>query len=134
MVLVGEPEEGVGWWEVALEDPRDPESDLAVLKVRPGALATSSITKRRWQRSGKSQHHLIDPRNGEPAETEWLSVTVAAPRAAEAEVLAKALLIAGPEDGMALVSKNEETGFIAVDREGKLWGKPGGLEFIYDRQ
>jgi thiamine biosynthesis lipoprotein len=133
MVLVGEPEGGTGW-EVALEDPRDPEAELAVLKVSPGALATSSITKRRWQRSGKSLHHLIDPRNGEPAVTEWLSVTVAAPHAAEAEVLAKALLIAGPEDGMALLSKNEDVGFIAVDREGKLFGKQTGLELSYDRR
>jgi thiamine biosynthesis lipoprotein len=88
--------------------------------------------KRRWQRSGKTQHHLIDPRNGEPAETAWLSVTVAAPHAAQAEVLAKALLIAGPEEAIALAMKNEESGFIAVDREGKLWGVPTGMELFDD--
>jgi len=121
MFLIGIPE-GEKAWQIALEDPRDPHNTLAVLSGSPGAMATSSVTKRRWQLKGKIKHHLIDPRTGQPAETEWLSVTVAAPHAAGAEVFAKSLLIAGPQDSMALASRGDHIVFVAVDSEGKLWG------------
>ncbi len=84
--------------EVSIEDPLDDKSELAVLKVPPGAVATSTVTKRRWKQGNKEQHHLIDPRTQQPAETDWLSVTVVADHAAKAEVYAKSLLIGGPQE------------------------------------
>ena len=129
MYLVGAPA-GQSGWEVALEDPRQPELALAVLNVGPGAVATSAITKRSWQQGDKRQHHLIDPRRGEPAVTDWLSVTAIAPHAASAEVFAKALLIAGSTGATELLAKNGEITFIAVDRQGKLWGTPDIMEMM----
>ena len=67
MFLVGLPH-GQGAWKVGLEDPRDSEQNVAVLHVGPGAVATSSITKRRWRQGGEEHHHLIDPRTGKSAE------------------------------------------------------------------
>ena len=75
MFMMGLPA-GEEAWRVALEDPRDPDQTLAVLRVGLGAVATSSIMKRRWQQGKLVRHHLIDPRSGQPAETDWLSVTV----------------------------------------------------------
>ena len=86
---------GETYWEVALEDPRDPDGSLATLRVGPGAVATSSVSSRRWQQGARTMHHLIDPRTQQPAQTDWLSVTVVAPDIITAEVFAKALLIAG---------------------------------------
>ncbi len=120
MYLCGLPANQVGW-EVSLEDPSNPEQDLALLRVGPGAVATSSITKRNWLLDGRLKHHLIDPRRGEPADTEWLSVTVIAPQAAAAEVFAKVLLIGGSDLAMELVPEDSEISFIAVDREKSLW-------------
>src|SRR5207245_3146416 len=50
----------------------------AVVHVQSGGLATSSRAKRRWQRGGKWQHHLIDPGTGRPSESLWTDVTVSA--------------------------------------------------------
>jgi len=127
LYLMGIPDGRVDW-EVALEDPRYPDQDLAVLRVGSGAVATSSITKRNWKQGNKHQHHLIDPRSGEPAVTDWLSVTVIAPQAATAEVFAKALLIVGSDQAIEFLAKNDEIAFIAVDRQGKLWGSPESME------
>lgn len=52
MALIGLPE-GEPAWSVGLEDPLDPSRDLAVLKVGPGAVATSSIAKRRWMKGDR---------------------------------------------------------------------------------
>ena len=129
MFLTGLPA-GEKAWEVSLEDPRDPGGTLAVLNVGPGAVATSSITKRRWQQGGRLQHHLIDPRSGSPAETDWLSVTVIATSGATAEVFAKALLIAGSPEFNPIAQHNPEIAFIAVDEKGELWGSNNIWEYL----
>jgi thiamine biosynthesis lipoprotein len=129
MAMIGLPE-GEPAWPVGLEDPLDPTRDLAVLKVGQGAVATSSVAKRRWVQGNHLQHHLIDPRTGKPAQTDWLSVTVVCPRAAVAEVFAKALLIAGPDEAGTLDIDTNNIVFIAVDKQGKLWGSKRSMEVL----
>jgi thiamine biosynthesis lipoprotein len=129
MFLIGTPL-GQNAWDVALEDPRDPMQTLATLNVPTGAVATSSIMKRSWRQGESMRHHLIDPRTGEPADTDWVSVTVFAAQAAAAEVYAKTLLIAGPSQAQDFVPHNDEISFIAVDQQGRLFGSPHSMEFI----
>lgn len=129
LFMVGLPS-GQSAWEVGLEDPRDPSQNLATLQVGPGAVATSSIMKRAWLQGDRRQHHLIDPRSGAPAVTDWLSVTVIAPQAAVAEVFAKVLLIAGPDQALELLAGDGALAFIAVDRQGKLWGSQNSREYL----
>jgi thiamine biosynthesis lipoprotein len=63
---------------------------MAELTLTDGAAATSGVTKRGW--------HLIDPGTGQPARTGIVQATALAPTALEAEVRAKAALLAGPDD------------------------------------
>ncbi len=125
--MIGLPE-GQESWQIGLEDPLEPAHDLAVLHAQPGAIATSSIAKRKWLQDGRLQHHLIDPRTGKPAETDWLSVTVIAPHAAEAEVFAKALLIAGSKGAHRISFGSQKIAYIAIDQNKKLWGLNTPLE------
>jgi thiamine biosynthesis lipoprotein len=82
-------------WRVGLEDPLDPTEHLAVIEVVDSAVATSSVRVHRWVTEGRTVHHLLDPRTGEPADTGLLSVTVAGPDPAWAEVWSKVLFIGG---------------------------------------
>jgi thiamine biosynthesis lipoprotein len=127
--LIGLPEGEISW-NVTLEDPCDPTQGLAILKLGPGAVATSAVTKRRWQQAGKMQHHLIDPRTCQPADTDWLSVTVMAPHLVDAEVYAKSLLIGGSRESSALMSLAGYIEFIAVDQQKKLWGSKHSREYL----
>jgi thiamine biosynthesis lipoprotein len=81
-----------GGLEVAIDDPEDPDAELARLRLSRGALATSSVTRRAW---GPGLHHLIDPATGRPAAGPVLQATVWAPTCAEAEVGAKDALLRG---------------------------------------
>ena len=121
MFLVNLPESEPDW-EVGLENPLVPEENLAILHVLPGAVATSSITKRQWNHNGRFQHHLIDPRTGEPAQTEWLSTTVWAEQAAKAEVYAKVLLITGPGGADIFFKHQTSAAYLAVDKQGWVHG------------
>ena len=131
MFLVGLPE-GLGQWPVALEDPLQPENFLTSLQVDPGAVATSTVTKRAWQQAGKNRHHIIDPRTGEPAVSDWISVTVIAPHAYEAEVFAKALLISGPQEAEEIIRHSGMPfTYLAVDQEKKMWGNLAIMDYSY---
>jgi thiamine biosynthesis lipoprotein len=131
MFMLGLPE-GLDQWPVELEDPLQPEHSLAALKVGPGAVATSTVTKRSWKQAGRERHHIIDPRTGEPAVSEWISVTVVAPHAYEAEVYAKALLIAGPQEAEEIFRNSGiKFSYLAVDREKNIWGNQKYLESSY---
>ena len=57
------------------------------------AIATSGITKRQ----GPGWHHLIDPRTGQPAVTDLLTVSAVFDQATAADVLAKCAVIAGSD-------------------------------------
>ncbi len=131
MFMVGHPaDEQV--WRIALEDPRDPERTLAVLQVGPGAVATSSVTRRRWKQGEAIRHHLIDPRRRAPAETDWLSTTVVAARADVAEVYAKVLLMAGSRGANEMAARRDDIAFIAVDHDGNVWGSDQAKELLED--
>jgi thiamine biosynthesis lipoprotein len=78
----------------------DPFSGLHLRTVRmtAGSAATSGIGRRRWiGEDGRPAHHILDPSTAAPAFTGVVQATALAPTAAEAEVLAKAALLSGPE-------------------------------------
>jgi thiamine biosynthesis lipoprotein len=90
----GAPEGGP--WQIGIEDPvAGNDVPLAVIRLRDGAIATSSIRRRRWDHEGRPVHHLIDPTTGLPAWSGLLAVTVAGPDPAWAEVWAKTLFLYG---------------------------------------
>ena len=127
--MVGLPK-GQSYWRITLEDPSSAGRGMAVLKLRPGAIATSTITRRRWQQGGKERHHLIDPRTHEPADTDFLSVTAVAPHAAAAEAYAKSLLIAGSFEANRITANQPGIEFIAIDQNKKMWGSRNSRELF----
>ena len=131
ILFVGQPSDGLGW-DVFLEDPRDPTQMLAQLNISSGAVATSSIMKRTWRQGDKPRHHLIDPRTGEPARTEWLSVSVICPDVIAADVYAKTILIGGQRVAEKLIQEKSDLTFIAVDPRGNLTGSTNFKEYMYE--
>jgi thiamine biosynthesis lipoprotein len=82
---------------VLVEHPLTREP-ACTIPVAGGAVATSGPGRRLWcDERGRVHHHLIDPATGAPAWTGLLSATALAPTALEAETLAKAALLSGPE-------------------------------------
>jgi len=117
-IRVGGQSPDGGAWGIAVQDPTDLEQDLAVLAVESGAVATSSVARRRWLQRGEVRHHLIDPRTGRSAESDVLAATVLAPSCATAEVFAKAVVIAGAAAGSALIDQAHLAALV-VDRGGR---------------
>jgi FAD:protein FMN transferase len=109
IAALGRPDE-LGW-RVGIETG----GETITVALEDAAIATTGRDRRRWRRSGDERHHLIDPATGCPAETDLLRVTVVAPTAVEAEVLAKSLFLGGvtaaPAATAVLVSEDGRTEF-----------------------
>ncbi len=119
IVFCGYPAETPGW-QVAIEDPLNPDHSLVYLQLEPGAVATSSITKRTWQQGGVQRHHIIDPRTQEPATVDGLSVTVLSQTILEAEVYAKALLICSDSERPMLASRRPNLAYFVAWPDGRV--------------
>ncbi len=131
MFFAGTPAEGK--WQVEVEDPTDEKRTAASLEVTDGAVVTSSIAKRRWSQNGQLRHHIIDPRTGEPAQPQWASVTVIAPRADLAEAYAKALLIGGSKEAERLLRRRPGVAALCVGVDGQMWTSANAKEYLNDR-
>ena len=66
-----------------------------LVRLAAGAVATSSVSCRRWRRGGAVLHHIVDPRTGHPADGPWRTVTVAAATCADATGASTAAIVAG---------------------------------------
>jgi thiamine biosynthesis lipoprotein len=65
-------------------------------------------------------HHLIDPRSGEPAQTDILSVSVVAGRTVLAEVYAKVALILGAEQGLDYLQSLPDVAGMIYRQDGRM--------------
>ncbi|MCB9139984.1 MAG: FAD:protein FMN transferase [Caldilineaceae bacterium] len=117
IACLGKPPAGP--WLVPVEDPLEPELDIAVLSLTDQAVATSSRAYRRWMQGDSPAHHLLDPRTGAPAETTVLSATVAGERLPDVEIHAKTALILGEEAGLAYLNQLSDVYGILVTEDGR---------------
>ncbi|MFI5053236.1 MAG: FAD:protein FMN transferase [Acidimicrobiia bacterium] len=101
-------------WVVEVDDPLA-TGRTGLLSLAAGAIATSTRLRRSWSRDGRALHHLIDPRTGLPTHSGLASVTVIAGEAWRAEVLAKAVFVAGRAAAARIVADAGATGLLVTD-------------------
>lgn len=119
-IAVADPPPGETGWKVGLAplNPEDPPSVFVRLKQQ--AISTSGEARQHLVVNGKRYSHLIDPRTGEPL-TGRQTVTVIARRGIDADSLASAIAVLGPEKGLQLIAGRQDvaTYVITADDAGK---------------
>jgi thiamine biosynthesis lipoprotein len=113
---------------VAVEHPWS-DRPLALLGLADGAVATSTTLRRRWRTGGEVRHHIIDPQTGRPSDTDIGLATVVAADGWMAEVLAKAVLLAGSAHPFDIVGGTGADA-LAVDDHGRVVGTAGLAAFL----
>ncbi|MCA6216553.1 FAD:protein FMN transferase [Ideonella sp. B7] len=109
---------GQPWW-VDLESP-DPACPLPPTRVAlHGLSVATSGDYRRWRTAddGRRLSHTLDPRTGAPVTHDVASVTVLHPSAMWADAWATALMVLGPQDGLAL-AEAEGLAALWIERPG----------------
>jgi thiamine biosynthesis lipoprotein len=89
-------------WRVGLRHPLRPGRRLATITLDDRALGTSGSGTQFFIDRGRRLGHILDPRTGIPAEG-VIAATVIAESAADADALATALYVLGP-DGLAVIA------------------------------
>ena len=89
-------------WAIGVEAPltrlRRPHT---IIHLTDTAMATSGDYRNFFEADGQRYSHTIDTRTGRPVTHSLASVTVVAEQGYRADALATALLVMGPEEGMA---------------------------------
>jgi thiamine biosynthesis lipoprotein len=101
---------------IGIQDPADAGRIATAVACSTGAVATSGTAARGG--------HLYDPRNGAPATSQWLSISVLGPSLETADLLATAAFVAGDQwkDVVSLVAGYAGLG---IDTNGAVHGTPG---------
>ncbi|MEZ4317498.1 MAG: FAD:protein FMN transferase [Myxococcota bacterium] len=115
-----------GAWTLGVDAPTEgtaPGTDfVALVGLVDRSLATSGNYRNRVEVGGRQVHHTMDPRTGEPAVTDALSVSVVARDCRTADALATAVMVLGADAGLALLERRSDVeGLVIV-------GGPQGFE------
>ena len=104
-----------GCWRIPVEHPFDTGRIAFTHELGEHALVTSTRRFRAWTRGGRHFHHIIDPRTGDAARTSVIAVVATAPDAWWSEGIAKAIMIAGVEEGVTLARVTDVHAWLFLD-------------------
>lgn len=107
-------------WPVTIDDPFNRTEYIATLGLGRCGVATSGTEHRRWKFAGRTNHHIIDPRTAQPAQTDLISVSVVAPTLGQAEMAAKTALILGSRTGLEWLEARPEYSALLVLETGEI--------------
>jgi thiamine biosynthesis lipoprotein len=117
-------------WQIGVANPFNPKENIETLFLNACGVATSGKDRRRWTRNGILQHHIIDPVIHQPAETDLLTVTVAAPDVMEAEAAAKAAFILGSRVGLEWIEARPQLAALFILDNGQVLYSERMEEFL----
>ncbi len=92
-------------WGIGIQDPRDKDKIIGMIKVKDKGVATSGDYRRYVTIQGKRFSHIVNPATGLTVQNVPMSVTIIAPDATTADALATGVFVLGPEMGIKLINK-----------------------------
>lgn len=98
-------------WRVGINEPRKDAPANAVyevVEVENRGFATSGDYRNFIEIKGKRYSHVIDPRTGWPVDNSVVSVSILADDCTVADGLATAIMVMGPEEGIALLNSLDD--------------------------
>jgi FAD:protein FMN transferase len=102
-------------WHIAVEKPISTERSVhQVVVPKNNAVATSGDYRNYIEVDGQRYSHIIDPKTGSPINHKLVSVTVVHPSSMTADGLSTAIMVMGPEQGLAFAQKHDLAAMLIV--------------------
>jgi len=111
-------------WKIALQNPRDKNDFIIILKIKNKAITTSGDYERYFFLDKTKISHIINPLSGYSAD-ESISSTIIADNAADADALATATFVLGAKNGVKLVQLCKVAECLIIDKERKIYKTTG---------
>lgn len=106
-------------WKIGIASPFGGDSEQSV-EVGESAVVTSGGYQRNFTVDGKTYHHIIDPKNGYPAESDIASVTVITKNGAEADALSTAFFVMGAEKTKEYCKNHSGVSAVIIMQDGEI--------------
>jgi thiamine biosynthesis lipoprotein len=102
-------------WRIAIEKPIS--NNRAIHKIVPIsdiAMATSGDYRNYFEEQGVRFSHTIDPRTGYPVAYKLASVTILSKSTMEADAIATAMMVLGPDEGYQIAEQKQIAAFFII--------------------
>ncbi len=90
-------------WQIAVQNPRDDNAYIGVLKLDEGFVSTSGDYERYFELDGVRYHHILDANTGYPSSSDLISVTVVASSGLLSDALSTAIFALGSESAQEIL-------------------------------
>ncbi len=108
-------------WVIGIESPQANQRSIRKrLYLQDVAMATSGDYRNYFERDGVRYSHTIDPATGYPIKHTLASVTVIEDSCMRADALATAIMVMGPDKGMAFANRHQLAIFMLVKQNDKF--------------
>ncbi|MEE4245877.1 MAG: FAD:protein FMN transferase [Kangiellaceae bacterium] len=105
-------------WRIAIESPTSASRSIQrIITPMDMAVATSGDYRNYFEKDGKRYSHTINPVTGYPITHNLASVTVVHPSAMTADGIATAIMVLGPQEGLALAEREKIAVFLIVKQD-----------------
>jgi thiamine biosynthesis lipoprotein len=106
VVMGGKPDGNA--WNIGLRMPEpsarhQTERIFAAVSMHDGSVVTSGIYERAFAKDGRMYHHILDPRTGQPADTDLSGATIVSEKSIDGDGYSTALVIMGAQRATAFV-------------------------------
>lgn len=107
-------------YKIGITDPNNTDEIIATVSVTSGAVVTSGTYERKFSKNGKTYHHILDTKTGNPANTGIVSATVLSAGATEADALSTCLICLGEKEGLKLINSLQNTEAVLITDSGEI--------------
>lgn len=103
---------------------QDPHSNIGIpfaqIEIKDKSIVTSGIYERKFEKNGKTYHHIIDPKTGYPTDNDIVAVSVIGENSIDCDAYATAVMVLGTDDGMKLIKSKEDLKCIIIKKNKKV--------------
>lgn len=117
-------------WQIGVQDPREEDKIIDIIKVKDKAVATSGDYRRYFTLEGKRFSHIVNPKTGLTVQDVPMSVTIIGPDATTTDALSTGVFVLGPEEGMKLIESLPEVEGMIISEGMKKLTSQGWKEFL----
>jgi len=116
-------------WQIGIQDPRDANNVVAIMKLEDKAIATSGDYERYYIINGKKYPFIFNPESALPADR-VMSATVIAKDCATSDALSTTCFILGAQKAMELIDSLEGTEAMIIGADGNIAYSQGMNNFL----
>lgn len=105
-------------WEIGIYEPQKHSNNIVcTIKAEDKSIVTSGAYERGFICNDKYYHHILNPKNGYPAESDLKSITIISNSSVDGDGLATPLFMMGKYKAYEFMKKNNISGIMITDKD-----------------